>query len=269
MSALKFKDLFNKKRVNWTSEQEYDLGSGKTDTHPASKIFIFLPLAVILSCAVIVVAVIGAPTAMDLVKSGLDHILPQQTEDLKGAAEVSLFGDVKADSRYFDALAYLKKNGVISGYDDNTFRPYQELSRGELIKTIVAAKREYPLALNYNNCFKDVGTEWYAPAICLAKEKGWVNGYGDKTFHPTETLTKAEALKMIMEAFAIKETPDAVPPLNNFADLDKDAWYYNYIKVALERKLLDENPNIENFGPEAPATRGEAAQIIYRVLLQS
>lgn len=216
----------------------------------------------------IIIAVIGVPSAMDLVKSGLDHFMPH-SEDLKASAIEPLFDDVKPDSKFFDSLAYLKKNGVIGGYDDNTFRPYQELSRGELIKTIVAAKRQFPLALNYNNCFKDVGNEWYAPAVCLAKEKGWVNGYGDNTFHPTETLNKVEALKMIMEAFDIKETPDSISPANNFADLDRDAWYYGYVKVALERNLLDENPNLEFFKPEDPATRGEAAQIIYRVLLQS
>ena len=162
----------------------------------------------------------------------------------------------------------MKKNGVIGGFSDNTFRPYQELSRAELIKTIVTAKKFYPLALNYNNCFNDVHTEWFATSVCLAKEKGWVGGYSDGAFHPNETLTKAEALKMIMEAFAIKETPADKTPANMFADLDKDAWYYNYVKVALEHNLLEEDPNLDFFKPNDPATRGVGAQIIYRVLQQ-
>lgn len=266
---MKFKDLFNKKRINWTNSQEFDLGTGKTDMHPASKIFIFVPVAVVLSCLVIVVAVIGAPTAMDLASAGLKLLFPTpQVQQLKGAAPEPLFADVKADSKYFDSLAFLKKSGVIGGFSDNTFRPYQELSRAELIKTIVAAKRFYPLALNYNNCFKDVHTEWFAPSVCLAKEKGWIAGYGDGGFHPNETLTKAEALKMIIEAFGIKESSGDVVALNMFADLDKDAWYYNYVKVALEHKLLEEDPNLEFFKPNDPATRGGGAQVIYRVLQQ-
>ncbi len=217
----------------------------------------------------IIIAVMGVPKAMDLVKSGIESVFPQQNEQLKSAASEPLFADVKADSKYFDSLAYLKRNGIITGYADNTFRPYQELSRSELVKTIVNAKREYPLALNYNNCFKDVKTEWFAASVCLAKEKGWVSGYSDNSFHPIDVLTKAESLKMIMEAFEVKETPDSTPPLNLYADLDKDAWYYNYVKTALEKNLLDENPNLEYFKPNDPATRGDAAQIIYRALLQS
>ena len=265
---MKFKDLFNKKRINWTSAQEYDLGNGKADTHPASKIFIFLPVAVALSCLVIIIAVMGVPTAMDFTSAGLKYLFPAPKEELKGAALEPLFADVSADSKYFDSLAYLKKNGVIGGFSDNTFRPTQELSRAELIKTIVNAKKFYPLALNYNNCFKDVNTEWYAPSVCLAKEKGWISGYGDQTFHPNDTLTKAEALKMILEAFDIKENSGDIQPASMFADLDKDAWYYNYVKVALVHKLLEEDPSVDLFKPNDPASRAGGAQIIYRVLQQ-
>lgn len=266
---MRLRDVFNKKRINWTNSKEYDLGTGKADKHPATKIFLFLPVAVVLSSLVIIVAVIGAPTAMNLASSGLKYLFPDQKEQLKAAAPEPLFSDVTPDSKYFDSLAYLKRNGVISGFKDNTFRPYQELSRAELMKTIVTAKREYPLALNYNNCFKDVGTEWYAPYVCLAKEKQWVGGYEDGSFHPDDSLTKAEALKMIMVAFGIKETPDSVVPLNSFADIDKDAWYADFIKVAEERNLLDENPAVDLYKPNDPANRGDAAQIIYRVLLQA
>lgn len=262
---MKLKEVFNKKRVNWTSEKEYDVGHGKADTHPASKILLFIPVGVVLSCLVVIVAVLGIPKTLDILSSTINNFAPKAESNLRGAADETLFDDVKADSKYFDSLAFLKKNGVISGYDDNTFRPYQELSRAELMKTIVNAKKQFPLALNYSNCFKDVRNEWYAPSVCLAKEKGWVSGYADGSFHPNETLTKAEALKMILEAFEIKKTPDA-PPVDMFEDLDKDAWYYPYVEIALDRKLINENPNLEFYQPDAPAIRGDIAQIIYRVI---
>lgn len=261
---MKLKEVFNKKKVNWTSAKEYDIGHGKADTHPASKILLFLPVGVVLSCIVIIVAVFGVPKTMDVISSTLNRFLPQEQE-LRSSADESLFDDVKADSKYFDSLAFLKKNGVISGYDDNTFRPYQELSRAELMKTIINAKKQYPLALNYSNCFKDVKNEWYAPSVCLAKEKKWVSGYADDSFHPNETLTKAEALKMILEAFEIKKTPDS-PNVDMFEDVPQEAWFHPYVEIALDRRLINENPNLEFYQPDAPAIRGDVAQIIYRVL---
>ncbi len=263
---MKLRELFNKKKLNWTAEQEYEVNEGKSDTHPFTKIFAFFPIALVFSAILVIVAVVGMPKTMDAVKSAL--LVFNQQEELKPVAEEPLFDDVKADSKYFDSLAYLKKMGVISGFEDNSFRPYQELKRAELVKTLVGAKKLYPLALNFNSCFKDVNNQWFAPSVCMAKEKGWVNGYTDGSFHPDESLTKSEALKIIMSAFEI--TPDSTTPvLNMFEDLDKDAWYYPYVNTALSRKLIDDNPNLELYKPDAPALRGDVAQIIYRVLLQT
>ena len=134
------------------------------------------------------------------------------------------------------------------------------------MKTIVAAKRYFPLMLNYNNCFKDVGMDWYAPSICFAKEKGWIKGYDDGTFHPQESLTKAESLKIILEAFNVVAVEDRSHPMEMFADLEKNTWYYPYIETALILGLIDDNPNLELYYPDNPALRGDIAQIIYRVL---
>ncbi len=263
---MKLKDVFNRKKLNWTSAKEYDVNDGKIDTHPITKIFLFLPLVLAFSCILIILTVVGLPKTVDFFKSAVNSFSVK--EELKPSALEALFDDVKADSKYFDSLAYLKKGGVISGFADNTFRPYQELKRAELAKTIVAAKKQYPLTLNYNNCFTDVNNEWYAPSVCLAKEKGWIKGYADGSFHPNETLTKAEALKMVLEAFGVSEDGTEVLPANMFQDLDQGAWYYPYVKTALTKKLIDENPNLEFYKPNNPALRGDVAQLIFRVLQQ-
>jgi hypothetical protein len=261
---LNFKELFNKKKLNWSAEKDYGVNEGKVDRYSWSKIVLMIPLVLLISSVLIIAAVIGIPSF----KSALTSVFGGAggAESLRSAAPEALFSDVKADSKYFDSLAYLKKQGIIGGFADNSFRPYQELKRAELVKTIVAAKKYFPLALNYNNCFADVGMEWYAPAVCLAKEKEWVKGYADGSFHPMESLTRVEALKMIMEAFDFKLAESAEEPVTMFADLDRDAWYYSYVETALVMKLIDDNPSLEFFRPEDPALRGDTAQIIYRVL---
>ena len=223
-----------------------------------------VPLTLVIACMLIIGTVIGIPTLKSGIVSVWNSIVPE--EELRPVASEVLFIDVKADSKYYDSLLYLKNQGVITGFSDNSFRPYQELKRAELIKTIVNAKKFYPLALNYNSCFKDVRNEWYAPAICFAKEKGWIRGYADGTFHPMDSLTKAESLKIILEAFGIKANEESDNQIETFVDLDRDAWYFPYVQTALREKLIDDNPNLELFRPEDSALRGDISQLIYRAL---
>lgn len=262
---MKLKDLFNRQGLNWTNRDEYELSKGKTDKRSFSKIFMFMPFAVLVTCMVIIISVVGVPTIMN----GFASIWASSAEDesLHGSSEVEvLFEDVKPDSKYYDALVYLKKHGIVSGFEDGSFRPYQEMQRASLVKAIVNAKKSFPLALNYNSCFKDVQNQWFAPAVCFAKENGWITGYEDGTFHPMESLTKVESLKMVLDAFEV-DLADGSENIDTFEDVEREQWYFPYVQTALKENLIEENPNQEFYEPESPALRGGVSQLIFRVLL--
>ena len=53
----------------------------------------------------------------------------------------------------------------------------------------------------YNNCFEDVTTEWYAKYVCYAKEEGLVEGYSGNYFKPGDNIMRAEAVKIVSEAY--------------------------------------------------------------------
>jgi len=210
---VNFKDLFKKGNQNWFdgNEKQYEVNKGKADVKPYSfgKMLIFAPVTIAISCLMIIVSIVSAPTAMDWVKAGLDSVLGGRA-DLKPSAAEVLFTDVKGDSKFFDSLSYLKKNGIISGFADNSFHPDQEIKRAEFVKTVVNAKKQFPLALNYNNCFKDVKNEWFAPSICFAKSNGWVGGLADGKFHPDDGLTRDDTMKVLVKAFAIDHYPEDI-----------------------------------------------------------
>ncbi|MGL5831580.1 MAG: S-layer homology domain-containing protein [Candidatus Altimarinota bacterium] len=225
----------------------------------------FIPFSLIVSCLLIIGAVVGIPTSLGYVKGAIDFVSGQGSEsvELKASALEAPFSDISEDSEYFEGLDFLKRKGVIGGFADGSFKAEQKLTRAELIKAIVTAKRRYPLHLNYNNCFKDVKQEWFSPQVCFAKSQGWIAGFADGTFKPEDQLTKAETVKILVAAFDLKE---GRAEFKAFEDVRPENWYYQSIKTAQTNNLIEQNPLLEFFEPEAKISRGEAFQILYKIV---
>src|SRR5262249_12346635 len=51
------------------------------------------------------------------------------------------FTDVKPSDYFYQAVSYLYGYGLVSGYADNTFRPYNFTTRGQVAKIIVLAEK--------------------------------------------------------------------------------------------------------------------------------
>ena len=47
------------------------------------------------------------------------------------------FLDVKSNNPFFDAINYMQSQGVINGYEDNTYKPNNPINRAEFVKIIV------------------------------------------------------------------------------------------------------------------------------------
>src|SRR3989338_10039459 len=85
----------------------------------------------------------------------------------------SAFPDVDEKHPYLKAIEFLKKNTVISGYPDGTFKPGKTVNRAELLKILIEGSGyEVPDAIE--DCFPDVlKDKWFSKYICFAKNKGW------------------------------------------------------------------------------------------------
>lgn len=164
------------------------------------------------------------------------------------------------ENRNKTAIEYLNTKGVIGGYPDGTFRPMNTVNRAELLKILVGGKGVSPTVETYNNCFPDVTTEWFAPFVCYAKEQGWVGGYPDGTFRPSNMVNTAEAIKMVVNAQGY-QLPDSVAAFQ-YSDVDNSAWYAPYVKVAKDKGILE--PISGNLGVALDMKRGGISEIIYR-----
>jgi len=163
------------------------------------------------------------------------------------------FSDVHSSNPYATAINALQSQQIIGGYDDGTFRPTQTINRAELLKILVHADGENPEATQYHDCFPDVHGEWFAPSVCYAHDQGWVQGYGDGTFHPENVLTEAEALKMIVVSLQNAGNGDGC---------DHIFWYSVYLCEAKQSGILGST----TFAAAAPMTRGMAAEWMYNAM---
>ena len=121
---------------------------------------------------------------------------------LTGQADVN-FTDVSSDSWEHAQVAAALAAGYISGYEDGTFRPDQEISREEAASVLRRALKLEPDADSAAK-FSDAHllADWSKGAIGALAAKGFVNGFADGSFRPSQSLTRAESVVMLDRATA-------------------------------------------------------------------
>ncbi len=163
--------------------------------------------------------------------------------------------------RYIDRLVGM---GIISGYEDGTFRPEKTISRAEFA-AIIAKARGLTLDSQAALTFSDAAAvpEWARPAIAAAVKAGVISGYEDNTFRPERQITRTELATMIVRAMKI--SPAASPELT-FSDAgDIPVWARGYVATAVEQGIIAGRSG-NNFGAQDNATRAEAATMVIKML---
>lgn len=176
--------------------------------------------------------------------------------------ENGVFPDVIEGDSYYEAVKTLKKDGIIQGYPDGTFKPTQSVSRVEALKFIFAgAEVAVDTATAPSLKFPDTDSKgWYAPYVQTAQMLKIIKGYPDGTFKPVNTVNRVEFLKMLFASANI-DVSKLVVQKNPFPDVDKDAWYAPYVVYAKQKGLID--ADVSSFEPNGVMTRGEVAEVLY------
>jgi len=189
-----------------------------------------------------------------------DNIM-KKSKTLEEGSKNTLFADISNVHPNFQAIKFLKDEGVIQGYPDGSFKPSNSVSRVEIIKFILEGI-DADLRSVRSLPFKDTDKkQWYASYLYTANQLGIVDGYPDGTFKPTESVNRVEFLKMLINAMNID-----IDPKNNttqFSDVDRNQWYAPYVRFAMDKNLMDISGS--KFNPAAEMQRDEVAEAIYRV----
>lgn len=172
-----------------------------------------------------------------------------------------IFSDIPGSHTYSSAIKYLKDNRIVKGYEDGTFRPNATLNRAEALKLILEANSIYAESTQKNNFSDVMNTAWFAPYVQTAFKRDIVKGYPDGTFKPGNTVSRAEFLKM---AIATGEFPLPAFTSNPYPDVQTNAWYAPFFAFARDQKLIRTSTGNTAI-PNNPITRGEAADVIYKL----
>jgi hypothetical protein len=114
-------------------------------------------------------------------------------------AQIS-FSDVSANDWYAEEAAKAKAVGYITGYDDGTMKPNNQITRQE-VAAIISRIMELEKVEDSNllGRFSDAAqiAGWSKGYVGAVVKEGYMGGYPDGTCKPAKSITRAESIVML------------------------------------------------------------------------
>lgn len=138
----------------------------------------------------------------------------------------------------------------------------EPLTRGEFLKIVLdASKFDISKTVN-SNIFSDIKTtDNIAKYISFAVENRIISGYNDGTFRPNNTISRAEATKILVNALPL----NLANSQTQFSDISADNTLGRYIQTAYNYYLVN-GTSPTTFEPHRTISRGELIKILYNIM---
>ncbi|NLX90363.1 MAG: hypothetical protein GXZ07_02025 [Firmicutes bacterium] len=158
-------------------------------------------------------------------------------------------------------ITRLVRLGSISGYPDGTFKPNNNITRGEFA-TILVETYGLTQKTGGGKTFKDTEQHWAKEYISIAASHGILKGYSDTEFGPDDKITREQMAVMIVNAAQAEQNAAATA----FQDQNKvSGWAAEAVKAATKAGIIQGYPD-NTFKPQNNATRAEAVTVILNSL---
>lgn len=141
------------------------------------------------------------------------------------------FTDVAEDAWYAEAVNALASLKIVNGYDGGVFKPANYISRAEF----AAICARFAKATNGSARFSDVpASHWAYDEINTAAAYGWITGYSNGTFKPSNNISRAEAATMVNRMLGRLADESAIDAGEgtSFPDVAKSHWAFYQIAEA-------------------------------------
>ncbi|MBE5040938.1 S-layer homology domain-containing protein [Ructibacterium gallinarum] len=175
------------------------------------------------------------------------------------------FNDLDSVAWAVPAIEALYAKGVVQGYGNGDFKPNYEITRAEFVKMLMEA---FGLTNDNSVCdFQDVAPDaWYYAYVASAVQAGLVNGVGDGLFEPERTITREEISAVLYRTAAVSGREIPRQTELHFSDSDDIAEYAREAVASLTETGIINGMGDGTFAPQEPATRAQAAKLIYGLL---
>jgi hypothetical protein len=172
------------------------------------------------------------------------------------------FSDVPSSNPYYEQINFLFCRGVVSGFPDRTFKPYDTTKRAQLAKMIVNAFG-FPVNTQGGPHFTDVArdNEFYG-VIETAYNRGIVTGFGNGLFKPWDPVKRGQIAKMVVLAAGWPTTTEGGP---HFPDVPAGSLYYAYVETARARSVIGGFED-GTFRVDENAKRGQLCKMLTNAL---
>ncbi|SDI93494.1 S-layer homology domain-containing protein [Alteribacillus bidgolensis] len=181
-----------------------------------------------------------------------------QTAD---AAEA--FPDVDNDYWASGSIQRLADQGVISGYKDGTYRPGEEINRGQVAAMLVAAF-DLDVDENAEPPFEDLNPEsYFTPYAAAVKEADLIKGRENNTqFAAGMDLSREQMATILVRAFDLEARDDVDADVG---DIDKaHESHRSNIEILAQYDIT--NTADGNFRPKETVTRAQFAAFLDRAM---
>lgn len=169
------------------------------------------------------------------------RLLAEKNGDTISTAANTKFADIPAHAWYSGYVKYLSNNGITYGKSKTIFAPNDAITRAEFTTMAVRFFDVYgdgdAEIMEQFSGFNDVSSGyWAAEYIKYAALHGWINGYGDGSFHADREINRAEVVTIVNRLLGREADEDYIADnlrkLNTFPDVTKRHWAYYAVMEA-------------------------------------
>ena len=158
------------------------------------------------------------------------RLLKEEVRDDNLTAE-NAFTDVTDGQWHNKAISTMAKLGIVKGRNAEAFDPDAPITRAEFA-TICARFDKNQISTSSN--FTDISGHWAEKYIERAATLGWIAGYSDGTFRPSNYITRAEAMTMINRVLCRmpQSADDLLNDMTVWPDNHPTDWHYLAVQEA-------------------------------------
>ena len=184
---------------------------------------------------------------------------------VKPETEIPSFSDIVGHWAEPFIRALVSMN-LTQGFADGTYQPDQAMSRAQYTALIAAAFN--PPAKRPSPEFTDIAKDfWAANAIEIAARGGFVGGFSDRTFRPTQNVQRLQVIVSLVNGLGLVASDQKTL---TYIDQEKIPEYARTaVTIATQQKIILNYPDPNLLAPTREATRAEVAAMVYQALVTS